>query len=493
MRLAVLALATLSAGPALAQEPPHETFSEELEVREVELLVEPPESLLKQINLDPEDVLVSVDGILRPVTRLSGETPEDWTVAVYVDEVLAPPDTVFLAALALARRAEALAGLGAVEVTVADPGPWPELAANREALRIRQALSELSGRARPHRDDPRPPASFPEAATLRRQCDRLIAWASAPRPPGPRVLFLVADGFPLTPEEQKALASDGDADPSGRAAMLRETARLLAAYGWITVPLPLRETREAQGLEPGRPDSDLDRFRVDHQAGGKYSSGVPPLLPFLKRTSPFRWAGAVALQVEPELAPLRALLAPTGGKLVGLDALLDPLLENLAGRWQLWFQASEPHEGRTRPVEVRLRNGTALRTRSWLRSSTPEEAAAARVRALLLNATGRSEGTLPVRIDPHRIDGATNEIRLTVAPFDDPGPGVPGLVRISWAFADEETPTVHHQMAPGIERPDQGWSTTLTLPQSPGARRLAVAVDDLARERWSGIVLNLPK
>ena len=46
-------------------------------------------------------------------------------------------------------------------------------------------------------------------------------------------------------------------------------------------------------------------------------------------------------------------------------------------------------------------------------------------------------------------------------------------------------------MAPGIERPGQEWSHTLTIPFPPGARRLAVAVDDLARERWSGRALNL--
>ena len=111
------------------------------------------------------------------------------------------------------------------------------------------------------------------------------------------------------------------------------------------------------------------------------SSSVPPVLPFLKRSSPFRWEAAVALQIEPDLAPLRALVAPTAGKLVGLDALLDPALDNLAGRWQLWFQAVDPKgrptEGRARPVEVRLGDGTRLRTRAWLRSSTPEEAAAA--------------------------------------------------------------------------------------------------------------------
>ncbi len=472
------------------------------------MIVEIPESLsrLRQLFLDPGDVLVTVDGLLRPATRMSGETPPDWSVAIYVDEPLAPPDTVFHATLALAKRAERLARLGAVEVIVADPGPHRELAPNREALRIRQALSDLAGRARLRPDDaekkrsapdngPERAGLRPDAETLRRQCDRLIAWASAPRPPGPRVLFLVADGFQVSAEEQKALETGAVTGASGRVAVLLETARMLAAYGWITIPLPLRETREAAEMAPAQTDSEIDRFRVNHSGAGSKSSGVPPPTIFRHAPpSPFRWEAAVALQIEPDLSPLRALTAPTAGKLVGLEALLDPLLDDLAGRWQLWFQATDPKEGpnqgSARPVEVRLRNGTRLRTRAWLRSSTPEEAAAARVRTLLLSATGHPEGTLPLQITQSLSEGRL-VLGLTVAPIEDAGPVAPGPVRLSWAFAEEGEPGVHHETAPGIAHPGQGWSHTLTLTVPPGTRRLAVAVDDLARERWSGKVLGL--
>ena len=501
---ALLALAVLPAGLILAQGAPQNrpresrTFSEELEVREVGLIVEIPESfsVVRQLFLDPGDVLVTVDGLLQPATRMSGETPPDWSVAVYVDETLAPPDTVFHATLALAKRAEQLVRLGTVEVTVADPGPHPELAPSREALRIRQALSDLAGRAWLRPDNRVKERSAPDAEILRRQCDRLIAWASEPRPPGPRILFLVADGFAVSPEEQKALETGSVAlmEPaaSGRVAALQETARMLAAYGWITVPLPLRETREAEEMAPADPNPEIDEFRVEHSgANNKHSSGVPPPAVFHRpAASPFRWEAAVALQIEPDLSPLRALAAPTAGKLVGLEALLDPVLDDLAGRWQLWFQAPEPNLGRARPVEVRLRNGRRLRTRAWLRSSTPEEAAAARVRTLLLSAAGHPEGTLPLGITRSVSEGRL-VLGLTVAAFEDSAPIAPGPVRTSWAFADEEEPRVHHEMVPGIAHPGQGWSHTLTLAVPPGARRLAVAVDDLARERWSGWNISL--
>lgn len=482
------AIAALPVGLAFAQAQKPRTFSEDLEVREIGLVVEMPESysLLREMLIDPGDVLVSVDGMLRPATRLSGEAPRDWTVAVYVDEVLAPPETVFYATLGLAKRAERLAELGTVEVTVADPGPHLELASSRAPLRIKQALSDFAGRARLRQSDTGSPPDALDAATLRRQCDRLIAWASAPRPPGPRVLFLVADGFAVSPEEAKALETGSMANASDRVAVLLETARLLAAYGWITVPIPLRETREVQATGPARPDHDLDRFRVDHQGTSKHNINVPRVPAFPKRApSPFRWEGALTLQIEPDLSPLRALTAPTGGELVGLEMLLDPVLDDLSGRWQLWFQAPEPNEGRARALQVRLKNGTVLRTRTWLRSSTPEEAAAARVRTLLLNAMDRADGNLPLQVDLRRAADGRLVLQLTVAPSTDPAPVAPGPVRLSWAFAGEEgAPEVRHEMVPGIVS-GESWSHSLTLDAPAGAWRLVVAVDDLARERWN--------
>lgn len=498
--LSIPLLLALLAGAAPAQPPPPDTFAEEMEVREIGLIVEMPgsSSLLRELTLDPGDVLVSVDGTSRPASRLSSEAPSDWTVAVYVDEVLAPAETVFYAALALSRRAERLAGMGTVEIAVADPGPAAEMAPSREPLRISQALTDLSGRARVRRDGAERTLA-PDTETLRRQCDRLIAWMSAPRPPGPRVLFLVADGFPVSAEEVQALERGATESSSGRAAILLETARLLASYGWITIPLPLRETREEQAMAPSRPDSDLDRFRVDHQGASEHSSAVPPVIGFHKSPpSKFRWEAAIDLQIQPDLSPLRTLVAATGGKLVGLEALLDPALDNLAGRWQLWFQTPEPNLGQARPLQVRLRNGSTLRTRAWIRSSTPEEVASARVRALLLTAVGRTEGSLrpggslPLRVDRRSEDGRL-VLDLAVPPFESPGPVSAGPVRVSWAFTDEEgEPQVLHEMAPGIAQPGQGWKRTLTFAIPRGARRVAVAVDDLARERWGGAVLQIP-
>jgi hypothetical protein len=494
--------AVLVVSPASAQTPPPETFTEEMEVREIGLVVELPESVsrLRELALDAGDLLVSVDGRLQPASRLlplgsfrSRDDRTDWTVAVYVDEVLAPPDTVFYAALALAKRAERLAGMGEVEVAVAAPGTRVELAPSREPLRIGQVLSDLVARAGRRRDAAAAQASAPDVAALRRQHDRLLTWMSAPRPPGPRVLFLIADGFPVTPEEMRDLETGAVTDASGRAAVILETARMLAAYGWITVPMPFREPTEEERWEPAQTDSDLDRFRIDHQGASRHSSAVPPVSTYPKRPpSPFRWEAAVNLQIRPDLSSLRALVPPTAGELVGMEPLLDPVLDDLEGRWQLWFQAPLRSDGREQPLRVHLRNGTELRTRTWIRSSTPDEVAAARLRTLLL--AGRSEpGTLPLRLDRGVSPAGRLDLRLLVDPFQSSGPVAAGPVRVSWAFVvGESEPVVHHEQVAGIAETGEGWSHPLTLEVPAGARRLVVAVDDLARERWSGAVLDLP-
>ncbi|MES1241111.1 MAG: hypothetical protein ABUT39_05780, partial [Acidobacteriota bacterium] len=179
----------------------------------------------------------------------------------------------------------------------------------------------------------------------------------------------------------------------------------------------------------------------------------------------------IEAQIQPDLSPLRALVGPTAGILASAEVLLPSTLETLGNRWHLYYQTQMPADGRLRPVEVRLRNGTPVRARRWVRSSTPEGVAEARLRRLL--AGDPLPGNLPLRIEAGR---------LVVGAFSAPEPAVPGPVRISVAYADG---TIRHELAPGIDAPglspDGGWSHALP----DGA--VAVLVEDLARERWSAV------
>jgi hypothetical protein len=489
---------------------PAQTFAEQVEVREVELVVDLAGSLsrLKKETLGPDDLSVIEDGQERPVTRIGpiaegrlrnlfrdeAVAQPDWTVVVWVDRVLAGPDAAFYAALALSQRAERLTALGPIEVIVADPAPRLVLAATREPKRVEQALTDLVAQAGHDRDRP---ASRPdlragahsrlEETALRRQCERLAVGMAAPRPGGPRLLLLVADGFALTPAELNLLESD-HAESAGteRAAAFQQTARLLATYGWTTVPLPLHG--EAPGIQH-REGSALDRLRVADQGGGKFGNSVPPVIPPRPpKSNPLQWEGIAEMQVQPDLAPLRALAQETAGAIAGFDEQLDATLEAIAGRWHLWFQAPDPRDGRLHSVQVRLRDGQTLRARRWLRSAAPEALSEARLYRLLGGETPPG-ADLPLAI--RAVRGAPSELRLTLAPFTDPTPVPPAPVRLSLAFAGPgESILIRHETVSGIADPSQGWTHTLPLPAD--VAQVAVVVDDLARERWAGALVRLP-
>jgi hypothetical protein len=469
-------------------------FEEKLAVREVELVFELPSlPRLSTGIFGPEDLTVVEDGLVRTVTKVGSiedgtvrsrfrreeafDAPP-WTAVVWVDKTLASPGTVFASTLGLARQAAGLAELGAVEVVLANPKPEIVAGSTREPRRLEQVLADVAGTARVERDRaeaspaPRTGAPRPDANTLRRQLDRLLVHLAGRRDSGPRLLFLVADGFNVTSGEMKVFET-GMAEPGGgeRAAAVLDAARLLAAYGWVTVALPIRQ--QDAGKEDRSPNEG-DRFRHNTGNWGPVNNSVPPVIPPKRqKDTRLKWPAAIDALIQPDLSPLRALTGPTAGTLVTADALLPSTLEALAGRWHLYYQTQMPADGRLRPVEVRLRNGSPVRTRQWVRSSTPEEIAEARLRRLLAG-DPLPEG-LPLQVDADTI---------RVAAFSAPEPAVPGPVRISIAEADG---TIRHELAPGIEAPGKGWSHAL---KPAGARPLAVLailVEDLARERWSAV------
>jgi len=314
-------------------------------------------------------------------------------------------------------------------------------------------------------------SSRPDTLTLRRQLDRLVVHLAGKSDPGPRLLFLVADGFAVTPHESRAFET-GTADPAAgeRAAVIQDAARLLASYGWVTVALPLR--KEGPGEEHGL-TSEVDRFRVNSGWGSSTNNSVPPVMaPNRPRDSNLKWEGVLRALVQPDLSPLRALTDTTAGTLVAQDALLPSALDKLGERWHLYYQTQMPVDGQLRPVEVRLRNGSVLRSRRWVRSSTPEGVTEARLRLLL--AGERLPESLPLTVEP-----AAGGLKLTIAPFSSPDPVTPGPVRISLTCGGE----VRHETAPGIEAPDKGWSHTLATACPPEA----ILVEDLARERWRAV------
>lgn len=455
-------------------------FEERVAVREVELVFELP----SRAAPGPDDLTVIEDGLVRPVTKVGSiedgtvrsrfrreeafDAPP-WTAVVWVDRTLAAPGTVFASTLGLARQAAGLADLGSVEIVVADPAPEIVAGSTREPKRLEQVLADLAGKARVERDRAEgtpTPRTGPDADRLRRQLDRLLVHLAGRREAGPKVLFLVADGFNVEPAEMKAFETGKP--QGGRTEAVLETARLLAAYGWVVVSLPIRQQDAG---EEDRSVNEGDRFRYNHGGWGPTNNSVPPMIPpKAPKDTKLKWPAVIDAQIQPDLSPLRALIGPTAGVLATADALLPSTVEALGNRWHLYYQTQMPADGRLRPVEVRTRSGSAVRTRQWVRSATPEGIAEARLRRLL--AGDPLPSSLPVRIESGKI---------VVDGFSAPEPAVPGPVRISIAAADG---TIRHEGAPGIESPEKGWTHPL-----PDGQPVAILVEDLARERWSAVRL----
>jgi hypothetical protein len=514
--------------PRAAAPQPPETFSEKVLVREIEVVVELPESLRESRRkaLGPQDFLVTEDGRLRQVVKASpvaaGESAP-WQVVIYVDRVLADPETVFFTANALAKRAAELTALGTVALVVADPAPRLLFAETREPRMLEQALTDIAAQAErqrdaassapgreqakgqsqepeagrapasasaPGRQESRPPAGPPSQTAVRRQEDQLVSLLAGRAGGGPRALVLVADGFDTS-------HSGGGAD-SATQAVAEEPARTLAAYGWITLAAPMR--RQDLG-DPHRETTDLERIRQS-TAGPKAPEGhVPPeILPQAAPRSRLQYDGVLNLFVQPASESLNAMASATGGTVIGYPGQLASALTGLAKRWHIFYLAPDPEDGRPRPVEVHLSpEGTLLRAPVWRRSSTPDEVAAARLREVL--AGGAEHGTLPVTATatlPAPAAGggeSRGSLRLTVGAFAAADSLPAGPFRVSLAFAGTpeaaKPPTVQHRLLTRADLTAKGWTETLTLDVPSGARTLGVAVEDLTHQVWGATAIDL--
>jgi hypothetical protein len=501
--------------PAEARPAPQEpeTYRGEVTVREVGIVVEVPEAA-QGFRLDPvrpEDFIVLEGGRSRPVTRVEPVDEADggaWDVVVWIDRALAGPETAFASTLALANLSETLGRLGRVEVVMADPEPRLAQAGTGEAKLLRQVLADLAGESRVERDraageSAEAAASRREggvdAARLGRQLDRLVTWLAARPSSGPRVLVLVMEGLALPPEQVARLErGEAGADDAGVPGIVGEAARALASYGWVTLLVPLQRRLELEEVTASDGHGgERDRMRV-LDVGSERSSSVPPVIPSRSgKPSSLRFKGAVEALVLPETAALRALARPTAGTVVGNEGQLGEALQRLNRRWRVWYSAPDSRDGAALPVEVRLPGfGENLRAPAFVRSSIPPEVGRARVRRLL--AGDRVAGDLPLSASSRRAGqggAGALEVRLEVpaaAGAEPGGPARPGELRLSWGFVPPGggAPVVRQETIgrEGFRR--ESWARTARLEVPPGARKVAVVLEDLALESWGGAVVE---
>lgn len=405
--LAVGVVSLLVTVPILARQEPagrgqqpedDTTFVEEIAVTEVRVPVDFPGLRDGAVrDLTPDDLVVVEGDQQREVTRLALVSAEasPWNVLVYFDEVLSKPATLPLAARVLSENARALTRLGRVRAVWAGRS-WGE---HREILRAtaneaavtegladaaRQAANDLSSRRTATRSTG--PGSIPPAM-LRERVDHLLVEAADGCSAGPCLLVLVSDGF--FPE-----GGEAGSDP-----FATQLARVLAGYGWTVLSLPLDEPEPVE-IELGRPGAGTDFESWKEDTGGVVIRG--------SRARRVKDAQAQELDdaLAPELGPLQLLAASTAGGVVRSPENVEAALRDLRDRWWVYFRTQRASEGELRPLRVRFSEVSSfagnretsaalgltdtlepIRAPRWIRSASPLEVTAARLRALRDGAT----------------------------------------------------------------------------------------------------------
>lgn len=471
--------------PAGAAQTPPPPFIEVIDVREVEILFDlsdlPPwESLGRRGR---EDFVAVEGGAAHPLQVFESVPADEWFHLLYFDAALAGGETQIVAANALARRAESLAAGGRVDVMVADPRPRL-LASTGDAEVVRRTLGEIAAAARANRAASATPGRAESDRIL--QLDRLVGSVAALAGGGPRALWLPVDGWPVSPEtlERWSRAKERGDRTEPVVAALAATGRALAGYGWVTYPVALREARDASS-----PSDAERRMRVESGGGGDERTVVPMFTVSGARPRPGAEAMAqIDTMTDFALAPFAELARFTSGTLLGHETRLRGELSELLDRRRATYRGPRPKAGTLMPIEIRWSGGDdrALPATRFLRSSTPPEVSAARLRLLL--AGDPAPGVAAITLREPTVQ--------TLVPARDLcfGPGEEKAVRVSSARESKNGEVSFHVGEVRILTDEGGGElcTGLSLPFSAGDRRIAWVAEDLDHETWTGGVDGAP-
>lgn len=455
-------------------------------------------------ELEPADLVVIEGENERPVTRIERidlRAGAPWTVLAYFDLALSDAETPAVAAFTLGALSSRLADLGTLVPLVARDVAVERLPIARDAGEIERAMSRIATErgtdafdrqrlsARP-RDVQAGRALLEESRLLRRRADILVSEAAAACSTPPCLLLLVSDGFDVRTElfhPGHAAAVTGAELP---AAIAEEVGRVLAGLGFVVVGLPLRSPdvldaeARAQHRQQRGAGTDYDDWR-DHVAGARDGTTASTNRPEADPGS--RTVGApnpYDTWVLPELEPLRLWAVASSGRVLRVPEQVEPALEELGDRWFVTFATERSESGELRPVELRLSprgdfqkkrrakevlglvpDEEPLRYPRWVRSATPPEVAAARLRRV---ASGDEPGGAAIAT---RERGEGDSTRIVVATTD-------GKTRLRLSRIDEQG-TVSHRIAEVVAA--GGRATALLEPDEASG---ALLVEDLGSGAW---------
>jgi Ca-activated chloride channel family protein len=442
-----------------------------------------------------EDFTITEAGVPRRV--LGVETGKTWRVVVYVDRVLAGTRSVRGAAGLLAAQASALTALGPVEAVVAEPEPRTALLPTRDPAIVDEAFSRLllTGdgrddlRALRQRflDEVGAPTDRPEdqadrleeavaaeARLVGQQQDALLEWlADARGQNGPRVLFLVSDGFDLDPRTpyldriadpaRRSALNAGLADP-GLAERNRELARTAAALGWTVLPMPVG-------------DEKLPEFRRWHtQSTEQLPIGIV-VTPGRKKKDEVEEPEPLELLNPRE--PLAALAGETGGEVITTPSATASALARLRSR--VWVRYEAPAEGAIQPVEVKVASAATTKAGRWRGPAVPDTVALRRAQRLLAEEDEEEDLTATAAL--RRVVDASGAAAwmLEIRPEE------PASQRLTLAIPSGSASLTSQQILSPADLVDGAWQVPLKLP--PRADRIAVVLDDPAGGSWGSRLL----
>jgi len=455
------------------QKPETPPFTETIEVREVEVRVDLAalpkfESIGKK---GQEDFLVIENGVDHPLSGL-GTATSDWIFMLYFDTILAGPEARQRAAIELAGQAERLTAGGLAEIVVADPRPRTLLATGSpEALR--HQLDELAMAA--SRETPQAETALAAASAVRlAQLDRLAVEIASRGGGGARGLVLPVGSWPIDPEGLARLTRTGASAATQQPEFqpLRETARVLAGYGWVTMPLALRAPRDV-----AEPSAAERRTQVSMGGGGDQRTTVP-IVSISGRGEPSDPATAARVDTLTDfsLIPYAELARASSGALVGETGRLRGVLADLLDRRLFAYRSPFPEPGRLLALEVRWKggDGRTLAAPRWLRSSTPPEVTAARLRRLLAGDPA-----------PQAAQTAAIQWNAETGRVCFPGDGDKRWIRLS--TATEKDGQIQIVTGQPLQL-DRGPSGLCADAPATGAARTARLAEDLENETWTGSV-----
>ena len=326
-----------------------ERIEDRVTVVERGVLVEMPTLDNKAVSsLVGADLVIEEGDELRDLVRITplDPTTEPWSVLIYFDLLLSDEALVRRAAVALAARSATLVRLGEVHVvaaaaerTVLTSTNSPEelaraledLGASRSGSDVVSALrSELS------RDDPREILGA-EVSFLRERADTLLVTAAEACSAPPCLLLLVSAGF----NEALDLVYPAGVDKEVARQPLRtsrEVARELAAMGWTTLALPLKE--------PPTPDDDQDPAPrpgagTDYEAWKADVGGVQMGKSTGRRNRfTLKHPDVLDVHVQARLQPLEDWAEASAGAAMRLESQIDEELARLDRKWWLFFRGA---------------------------------------------------------------------------------------------------------------------------------------------------------